>query len=177
MSSTHTQPSGFLAKDWSYILLFLTVDLLLAADICLMWFYWQRRSLHDRVASICLMIYWNWFMWFSCCSSLKLGKFCVLLNTVSFLATVCKTVHPMLLDRCLSVCPVCLWHWCIVAKWLDGSRVKTKLGTQVGLGPGHIVLDEEDPAPPPQRGTAPNFQPMPILAKRLDGSRWHLVER
>jgi len=31
-----------------------------------------------------------------------------------------------------------------------------KLGMQVGLGPGHIVLDG-DPAPPPQRGTAPQF--------------------
>jgi len=29
-----------------------------------------------------------------------------------------------------------------------------KLGTQVGLGSDHIVLDG-DPAPPPQRGTAP----------------------
>jgi len=25
----------------------------------------------------------------------------------AFWATVCKTVHPVLLDRCLSVCPVC----------------------------------------------------------------------
>jgi len=33
------------------------------------------------------------------------------------------TVHPMLSDRCLSVClSVCLWRWCIVAKQLDGSR-------------------------------------------------------
>jgi len=31
-----------------------------------------------------------------------------------------------------------------------------KLGTRVGLGPGHIVLDG-DPGPPPQRGTAPQF--------------------
>ena len=31
-----------------------------------------------------------------------------------------------------------------------------KLGVQVGLGPGHIVVDG-DPAPPPQRGTAPQF--------------------
>jgi len=31
-----------------------------------------------------------------------------------------------------------------------------KLGMQVGLGPGHIVLDE-DPANLPQRGTAPQF--------------------
>ena len=31
-----------------------------------------------------------------------------------------------------------------------------KLGMQVGLGPGHIVLDG-DPAPLPQRCTAPQF--------------------
>jgi len=31
-----------------------------------------------------------------------------------------------------------------------------ELGTQVGLSPGHIVLDG-DRAPPPQRGTAPQF--------------------
>jgi len=30
------------------------------------------------------------------------------------------------------------------------------LGREVGLGPGHIVLDA-DPAPLPQRGTAPQF--------------------
>ena len=31
-----------------------------------------------------------------------------------------------------------------------------KLGTLIGLGPGHIVLDR-DPAPLPQRGTATKF--------------------
>jgi len=36
------------------------------------------------------------------------------------------------------------------------GRIKTKLGTQVGLVPGHIVSDG-DPALPPQRGTAPQF--------------------
>ena len=30
------------------------------------------------------------------------------------------------------------------------------LGTEVGLGPGHIVL-VGDPAPPPRKGTAPQF--------------------
>jgi len=35
--------------------------------------------------------------------------------------------------------------------------IKTKLGTQVGLDPGHIVSDG-DPAPPPQRGTAAPLQ-------------------
>ena len=39
------------------------------------------------------------------------------------------------------------------------------LGTEVGLGPGHILLDG-DPAPPPQKGDgAPNFRPMSVVAK------------
>jgi len=43
------------------------------------------------------------------------------------------------------------------------------LGTEVGLGPGRIVLDG-DPAPLPlKRGTAPTFWPMSIVAKgRID---------
>jgi len=31
-----------------------------------------------------------------------------------------------------------------------------KLGVEVGLGPGHIVLDG-DPAPPPPKGHIPQF--------------------
>jgi len=31
-----------------------------------------------------------------------------------------------------------------------------KLGMEYGRGPGHIVIDG-DPAPPPQRGTGPQF--------------------
>jgi len=50
-----------------------------------------------------------------------------------------------------------------------------KLGMQVGLIPGDIVL-YGDPAPP-ERGIAPNFRPMSILAKRLDASGYHLVRR
>jgi len=50
------------------------------------------------------------------------------------------------------------------------------LGREAGLDPGHIVLDG-DPASPPKRGTARNFRPMTIVAKRLDGSRYHLVRR
>jgi len=41
--------------------------------------------------------------------------------------------------------------------------------TEVGLGPGHIVLDG-DPAAS-KGGKAPTFRPMFIVAKRLDGSR------
>jgi len=44
--------------------------------------------------------------------------------------------------------------------------IKMKLGTQVGLSPGHIVLDG-DPVPPLQKGgIAPNFRPMSIVAIR-----------
>ena len=49
------------------------------------------------------------------------------------------------------------------------------LGTEVGLGPDDIVLDG-DPAPScRKRGwrLLPNLQPMSIVAKWLDGSRWH----
>jgi len=42
---------------------------------------------------------------------------------------------------------------------------------------GDFVLDG-DPAPPPQKGGGgPNFRPISIVAKRLDGSRWHLACR
>jgi len=47
------------------------------------------------------------------------------------------------------------------------------LGTEVGLGPGDIVLDG-DPAAL-KSGTAPNFGLMSVVAKWLDGSRCHFV--
>jgi len=49
--------------------------------------------------------------------------------------------------------------------------IKVKLGTEVGLGPGNIVLDG-DPAQP-KEAQPPNFRPMSVVAKRLDGSRCH----
>ena len=45
--------------------------------------------------------------------------------------------------------------------------IKMPFGTEVGRSPGNIVLDG-DPAPSPKRGTAPNFWPMSVVAKRLD---------
>jgi len=55
--------------------------------------------------------------------------------------------------------------------------IKVPLGTEVGLDPSDIAL-HGDPAPHPQKGSrAPNFQPMSIVAKRLDGLRWHLARR
>ena len=139
-----------------------------------------------------------------------------------FWATVCKTVRPMLSVSCLSV-PSVLSVTLVYCVQTVG-RIKMKLGMQVGLGPGHVVLDgnpaplsergripqfsarvycgqtalrikmpigievglgpghillDGDPAPPPPKisGTAPNFRPMSVVAKWLDGSRWHLAWR
>jgi len=55
--------------------------------------------------------------------------------------------------------------------------IEMPLGMEVGLSPGDFVLDG-DPAPSPKRGqNPPNFWPMSIVAKRLHGSRCHLVWR
>jgi len=47
------------------------------------------------------------------------------------------------------------------------GRIKIKLDVQVGLGPGHNVLDG-DPAPLPQRGTAPQLLAY-ICCGKIDG--------
>jgi len=66
---------------------------------------------------------------------------------VHFWSTVCKTVCPMLSDRCLS----CLSVTLVYCGQTVGC-IKMPLGMEIGVGPGHIVLDG-DPAPP-KRGTA-----------------------
>jgi len=78
-----------------------------------------------------------------------------------------------MLSDCCSVClSVTLVHCGQMVGW-----IKMKLGMQVGLGPGHIVLDG-DPAPPPPKGQSPpNFRPISVVAKWLDGSRCHLICR
>ena len=44
------------------------------------------------------------------------------------------------------------------------------LGMEVGLSPGDNVLDG-NPAPPPPKGAQPpNFWPMSVVARQLDGS-------
>jgi len=65
-------------------------------------------------------------------------------NLQFFWATVCKTVRPMLSDRC-SVSPVL--SMTLVYCGQTAGWNKMKLGTEVGLVPGHIVLDG-DTAPP-----------------------------
>jgi len=54
--------------------------------------------------------------------------------------------------------------------------IKMPLGTEVSLGLRDIVLDE-DPAPPPLKGHSPQFRPMCVVTKWLDGLRCHLVWR
>ena len=53
------------------------------------------------------------------------------------------------------LCPVCLSVTFVHCAQTVG-RITMNLGTQVGLGPGYIVLDG-DPAPLSQRGTPPIF--------------------
>ena len=56
--------------------------------------------------------------------------------------------------------------------------IKMPLATEVGLGLRDIVLDG-DPAPPPIKGhsSLPDFWPISVVAKCLDGFRWNLVWR
>ena len=57
--------------------------------------------------------------------------------------------------------------------WMD--QYATWCGTEVGLVPGHTVLDGD---PPHKWAQAPsNLRPMSVVAKRMDGSRCHLVWR
>jgi len=68
--------------------------------------------------------------------------------------------------------PCLLWACGQTAGW-----IKIPLGTEVGLGQGDIVLDG-DPALLPKRGHSPPFLThvyCRLVAKRLDGSRYHLV--
>jgi len=94
------------------------------------------------------------------------------------LATVCKTVRPVLSDRCLSVCLSC--PVCDVGVLYCGQTVgwiNMTLCMQVGLGPGHTVLDGDPDTPPPKGHSFPIFGPHIFVAKWLNGSRCHLVGR
>ena len=46
---------------------------------------------------------------------------------------------------------------------------KMALGMEVGLGPGHIVLYGDQLSSPKKSADLPNFRPMSIVAKQLDG--------
>jgi len=60
--------------------------------------------------------------------------------------------------------------------WPNGWWIKMLPGQEVGLGPGHIVL-QGDPAPPQKGAQASNFRPMSIEAKRspISATAEHLL--
>jgi len=57
--------------------------------------------------------------------------------------------------------------WAHVYCGQTAGWIKMILGTEVGIGPGDIVLDGDPSPPPPKRGgtAAPIFWPMSIVAK------------
>jgi len=50
-------------------------------------------------------------------------------------------------------------------------------GMEVGIGPGDFVLDGDPASLLKKEAKPPNFPPMSIVAKRLDGSKRHLAWR
>ena len=117
------------------------------------------------------------------CGYCVLAAVSVIYNIAPFWATVCKTVRPILSDRrlfcpaCLSVCPdlsVCNFGVLWPNGWMDpqflahvccgqmAGRMKTPLGTEIDLSPGHIVLDGV-PSPAKQH-SSPLFSPMSVVA-------------
>jgi len=58
--------------------------------------------------------------------------------------------------------------------YLREGRIKMPLGTKVDLSPGDFVLDG-DPAPYSKKGQSLTQCLAHVVAKRLHGSRWHLV--
>ena len=88
-------------------------------------------------------------------------------------------VRPMLSHCCLSVlfrlsarsvCDVTIGYCSQTV-----GAIKIKLGMEVGLVPGHIVLDG-DPAPPQGGTAAPHFSAHVYCGQTAGGSRCHLVQ-
>lgn len=79
----------------------------------------------------------------------------------------------MLLDRC----PVCLSSLSVTLVYCGQTVgcIKMKLGMQVDLGPGHIVLDRTQVPSLKGAQPLPQFLAHICFAKWLDGSRCHLV--
>ena len=61
---------------------------------------------------------------------------------------------------CLSVLSVTIVHC-----GQPVGRIKMKLGSQVVLGPGHIVLHGDPPPPPPKGHSPPNVRPIAVAAR------------
>jgi len=97
--------------------------------------------------------------------------------TQGFWATVCKTVRLCYRTIVLSACPLCLSVTLVYCGQTVGW-INTKHGMQVGLGPGHIVFRWGPRSPSHKREQSPpNFRPISVVVKWLDGSICHLVGR
>jgi len=79
-------------------------------------------------------------------------------------------VHPVLRDRCAVCLSVMLMYCHQTAGW-----IKMPLGTQIGLGPGDIVLDGNPASHGKGHSSPPILRSMSIVTKWLDLSGWHLV--
>ena len=88
-----------------------------------------------------------------------------------FWATVCKIVHPMRSDRCLSCLSVCE----VGVLWQNGYMDQDETWDAGRPRPWpRCVRWGGACSPPPKGAELPNFRPMSIVAKRLDGSRCHV---
>jgi len=99
----------------------------------------------------------------ACCIA-PLRPIGLLTTVLDFGATVTSNGSPYATG---SVCLSITVAW-IMPTWYGG----------IGLGSGDIVL-AGDSAPPSTEGAQqpPTFSPIPIVAKRLDGSGYHLVRK
>jgi len=95
-----------------------------------------------------------------------------------FWSPVCKTLCPLLSDRCpvCSVLSLCQSVCNVGVLWSNGWIDEVETWHGVDLGPGHSVLDR-DPVLPPKMGTAPNFRPMSVVAITSGWNNSHLVRR
>ena len=90
---------------------------------------------------------------------------------IHFWATVCKTVRPMLSDRCLSVCPV-LSVCNVSVLWPNGLMDQDETWHAGRPRPCSHIFLEGDPAASPKGAQPPIFGPYLL---RPNGSRCHLV--
>jgi len=87
-----------------------------------------------------------------------------------FWATVCKTVRPMLSDR--DVCPVCD----VGVLWSNGCTDQDETWHAGSPRPWPYCVRWGPSSPSPKGAQPPpNFRPISVAAKRLHGSRCHLV--
>jgi len=111
-----------------------------------------------------------------CCMCLNLTVKTTFLNLFELRLFVRPFVKRVIGPLC-PVCPVCLSVLSVTFMYCGQTVgwIKMKLRTEVGLSPGHSVLDG-DPAPLPKGAQPPIFGTY-VMAKRLDESRCHLVRR